>query len=134
MEMFQKVSAKGLVCKDNKIFMLKDHRGYWELPGGGIEVGEHPSDAILREFDEELGVKNATAGDLLNVWDFTNENSDSRKQYIIIIYECNADLSKIKISDEHFEYKWIDLKKISEFSMRDGYRDTIEIFKRKNNL
>ena len=34
-----------------------DLAGRWELPGGKVELGEQPQDALLREIREELGVE-----------------------------------------------------------------------------
>ncbi|WP_442791686.1 NUDIX domain-containing protein [Micromonospora sp. NBC_01813] len=30
--------------------------GWWQIPGGGVEQGEHPADAVVREFAEETGL------------------------------------------------------------------------------
>ena len=125
-ERIQKFSVKGIVCKNGKVFMLKDNKGIWELPGGKIDFGEHPLESLKREFLEELGVKEVKIGDVVNVWDFTVNVKSTIYHFIIIVYECEANLSNINISDEHLEYKWIKLDEIHKYSMRDGYIKSIE--------
>ncbi len=55
-----------LIWKDGKILICQRTRHQvmplkWEFPGGKIEEGEQPRDALRRELDEELGI-NAVIG------------------------------------------------------------------------
>ena len=36
---------------------LRNHAGQWALPGGHIEPGESPEETVLRELEEEVGLK-----------------------------------------------------------------------------
>lgn len=50
-----------MIIKDGKILVCQRTRHQsmplkWEFPGGKIEEGEQPRDALRRELDEELGI------------------------------------------------------------------------------
>lgn len=56
------VAACALIDTDGRILMSqrpigKSHAGLWEFPGGKIEEGERPEQAIVRELREELGIE-----------------------------------------------------------------------------
>jgi 8-oxo-dGTP diphosphatase len=57
----------GLIVKEGKLLVCQRTRHQtmplkWEFPGGKIEEGEQPRDALRRELEEELGIL-ATVGD-----------------------------------------------------------------------
>lgn len=49
------ISIKGIVFENGKVWLRKNERDEWELPGGKLEDGEQPKETIIRELKEELG-------------------------------------------------------------------------------
>lgn len=51
-----KVDVRGVVFKENKVLLVKEHvTGKWTFPGGWVDVGDSPSYAVEREIWEESG-------------------------------------------------------------------------------
>ena len=55
------VCAVALIDADGRVLMArrpegKTLAGLWEFPGGKVEQGERPEDALIRELKEELGI------------------------------------------------------------------------------
>lgn len=56
------VAAAALIDVDGRVLIAqrpegKQLAGLWEFPGGKVEPGERPEDALIRELDEELGIQ-----------------------------------------------------------------------------
>ena len=56
------VSAVALIDPDGRVLLAqrpegKSMAGLWEFPGGKVEAGETPEEALIRELHEELGIE-----------------------------------------------------------------------------
>ena len=63
----QRVAAYGVVQRDDRLLLVRltdmtPSPGSWSLPGGGINHGEHPADAVVRELHEETGLHGRVVG------------------------------------------------------------------------
>jgi 8-oxo-dGTP diphosphatase len=66
--------AAGILVREGKILACRrrgdqDHAGKWEFPGGKVEAGESPAQALERELREELGIR-ARAGAEIERYEF----------------------------------------------------------------
>ena len=55
------VSAVALIDPDGRVLLAqrpegKSMAGLWEFPGGKVEAGETPEEALIRELHEDLGI------------------------------------------------------------------------------
>ena len=125
-------SGVGIVVlnKDNKIFVAKridNQKNFWQMPQGGVDQGEDFLKAAYRELEEETSIKNV---ELIHELDgFTtyylpdkflgiiwNGKYKGQKQKWFLMKYLGAD-NKINIktkNPEFLEWKWVDLKQITE--------------------
>lgn len=105
-----KVEDKYIVIKRTEIKRgkLNSYPKYWDIPGGMVEEGELPTDALVRESKEEVNLD-------VKVTKVIHEDSnfDESKGIVFtrLVYLCdviNNDISNIKLQlDEHDQYKLI---------------------------
>lgn len=87
----QRVATYGICEKDGSILLVRAASyltvaGRWFLPGGGVDHGEDPTDALRREFAEETGLE-VVVGDLRGVLSDVFRIPDGRILHTIrIIY------------------------------------------------
>lgn len=89
--------------------------GYWELPGGGMNYGETPQGALMREMKEECGLE-------IEIIQLVAANTHFRGevQRIEITFLCRAlNPAEIKLSLEHSDYKWLKLADANTIKIND---------------
>lgn len=84
------VVAVALVDRDGRVLLAqrptgKHHAGLWEFPGGKLEAGESPEQALIRELAEELAI-DVTAACLAPAT-FASISLGER-QLLLLLYVC----------------------------------------------
>ncbi len=118
--------------EDQEILLLKvenESVSFWQPITGGIESGESPEEACLREIKEETGLLLACSN-LTALGDFTvkiDENLSIHKDLFLVLTEQKA----IQISDEHVGAQWVALDKVSSQLYWTSNQATFEIITEK---
>ncbi len=76
--------------------------GYWEFPGGKVELGESDAQALVRELEEEISIR-------VQVQDFlgtSNVKSPSGREYELRVYFVQGPADEIVLL-EHLAKKWV---------------------------
>lgn len=130
--MRQSIEAWLFHPEDGEILLLKveaEKVSFWQPITGGIESGESPEEACLREIKEETGLLLACSN-LTALGDFTvkiDENLSIHKDLFLVLTEQKA----IQISDEHVGAQWIALDKVSSQLYWPSNQATFEIISEK---
>ena len=118
--------------EDQEILLLKvenESVSFWQPITGGIESGESPEEACLREIKEETGLLLACS-DLTSLGDFMvkiDENLTIHKNLFLVLTEQK----EIRISDEHVGAQWVALDKVSSPLYWPSNQATFEMISEK---
>lgn len=116
-------AAYAILVKDEQILLVK-HNDKYHLPGGGVELGEDPSDAVLREVKEETGYRatQPVLVDLVSTF-FTFEVPDTGELFhyhsLLLYYKCEltgdgpgpVELDEFEKLYGH-QFEWVPIKKL----------------------
>jgi 8-oxo-dGTP diphosphatase len=112
------VAACALVDADRRVLIAqrpqgKQLAGLWEFPGGKLEPGETPEQALIRELEEELGVSTKTA--CLASLTFASHSYDSF-HLLMPLFVCRK-WQGTPQAREHAALKWVRPQALSDYPM-----------------
>lgn len=102
-----RIGVVGIIT-DNEGRVLLCHRtdyDLWNLPGGGVEAGESPWDALVREIKEETGFE----AELVHL---TGVYSKPDKNEIVLSFACQIIGGEIKPNDESDKIEYFEVGQI----------------------
>ncbi|MGH9528726.1 MAG: (deoxy)nucleoside triphosphate pyrophosphohydrolase [Terriglobales bacterium] len=109
-----------LIFKDGKILVCQRTRHQtmplkWEFPGGKIEEGEQPRDALRRELDEELGIE-ANVGDEVARIRHQYKNGSSVELRFFVVNEYQGELENKIFRD----MRWAERSELPSFDFLEA--------------
>lgn len=112
------VAACALIDSDGRILLAqrpegKSLAGLWEFPGGKVEPGETPEECLVRELEEELGIKTKVA--CLAPLTFASHSYDTF-HLLMPLYVCRR-YEGIPQSREGQALKWVKPMQLRDYRM-----------------
>lgn len=106
----------GVIFKDEQVFLCrrkakKSLAGYWEFPGGKIEVDETEEESLHRELQEELGMKVIVGKHFKSVI-----HAYDTVTIELIAYLCQFQEATYTLSD-HDQYEWVDKEHLLDWNL-----------------
>jgi 8-oxo-dGTP diphosphatase len=104
-----------IILKESKILIArrappKHLAGFWELPGGTMELGETAEECLKRELFEEMGVK-------VKVEKFFMENFHNygERQILLKAFYCELLSGEIILKD-HDQIAWVEKSDYNKYN------------------
>jgi mutator protein MutT len=122
----QLISVRAIARNDEKILLIKRANGRetilgkYELPGGKLEYGEQPEDALRRYLKDEAGLTMQTA-QLFDVLTYI-DHDDRDIQYTFILYLVGLGIggSSVTLSENYSEFKWEKVSNINQQELTES--------------
>ncbi len=102
----RKLVVAGLIVDGPRVLLTRRRDdqamgGFWEFPGGKIETAESPTDALVRELDEELGA----AVEVGQIWDVLH-HAYPGFDLLMLVYRCRLATGAVARAVEVADLVW----------------------------
>ncbi len=121
------LAVDAAVRRDGEVLLIQrgnePWKGAWALPGGFVDYGEDPRDAVLRELEEETGL----TGEIVHLLDAKGDpQRDPRKHIVSIVYLIEAEGEPVGGDDAADAKFWpIDLVLDGELPIAGDHMDIL---------
>ncbi len=116
-----------VICRENKIFATQrgygDYKDWWEFPGGKIESGESPEQALKREILEELAAEISVGRKIMTVeYDYPTFHL-SMDCFVCTLIRGEPELL------EHEAAKWLSRSELDSVPWLPADREVVDLLR-----
>ena len=119
-----RTTSAGLLFLVLKRAKTKMYEHIWQGVAGKIEDGETSWEAATRELKEETGLAPLKMFVADHVSKFYETNGD--RINLVPVFGIEVDSAEIKLSEEHVDYKWVDIYKALDTLVWRGQKEGIQ--------
>jgi 8-oxo-dGTP diphosphatase len=109
------VATKAFIVHNGKVLILREstqyqdgsNAGRFDVVGGRLKPGQRFDESLLREIEEETGLK-VKIGRPFFVNEWRPVVKGESWQVVGTFFECFADTDSVKLSEDHDTFLWID--------------------------
>jgi bis(5'-nucleosidyl)-tetraphosphatase len=111
---------------DGRRYLLLQNSGRWDFPKGGVEQGETELETVLREVQEETGLKGIEIiPGFRKVIEYFYRRAGKNIHKQVIYLLARTAVERVKISFEHQGYGWFTYKKALAQASYDNSKMTL---------
>lgn len=120
-----RVSGYAVVVRDGAVLLAhlsqapgRDLPDAWTLPGGGIEFGEHPREAAVREVAEETGLR-VEIGEMLGIDSLVHDSGDGKAHALRVVFlgEVVGGTLRPEADGSTDEAAWVPLEELGSLTL-----------------
>jgi len=110
-----KVGATAAVFDDDaRVLTMLRPGGDWCLPGGNLDAGEGPEDAVVREVREETGLA-VEPVDLVDAYQLPPGTNYDPHGAVTLVYRCEVVGGELELSREGEELAWHSIDEVPDW-------------------
>lgn len=121
--------AAALIVRDSRILICQGRRDdthglQWEFPGGKVETGESPPEALVRELREELGVEAVVGREIFRT---RHRYPEFDSDLVLLFFQATVDRAATLQNLDFERFEWVEPSALPGYDFLQADKEFVEL-------